>query len=182
MEDSKNALFVEPNAYINKFNRFENCEIKPIKKVVFSEPYDCMPNYYFNNHFEKGDCNCVPNKKSKDYHNHNQDKKFNCNTENYDCNCNQNSKCNNATNKNNLNFNLQSLMPLLSGFNKGGGLDFNSISSLFNSGGGFDFSKLLSNPDLIKSALNLFTGKKGKSKPKEEIICSDYEIKRYTKV
>ena len=178
MEDSKNALFVEPNAYINHFNKTDKCEVKPIKKVVFSEPYDCMPNFYFNNHFEKGDCNCVNNVQQQNCKCN--DKNINTN---HSCDCNKNHDCNNH-NKSNFGFDIKNLMPILSGLNKGGsGLDLSSISSLLsNSGGGFDFSKLLSNPDLIKSALSLFSGKNKKIKPKQEIICTDYEIKRYTKL
>lgn len=185
MEDSKNALFVEPNAYINHFNKKDKCEVKPIKKVVFSEPYDCMPNFYFNNHFEKGDCDCVSNVHQQNCKcndkNINKNHSCDCN-QNHDCNCSQNHNCKNH-NKSNFGFDIKNLMPILSGLNKGGsGIDFNSISSLFSGNGGFDFSKLLSNPDLIKMAMSLFSGKNKKTKPKEEIICTDYEIKRYTKV
>ena len=171
MEDSKNALFVEPNAYINHFKPKD--EVKPIKKVVFSEPYDCMPTFHINNNFEKGDCNCVPN---KDCNNHN-----NCNSHHVDCICNKNNQCNN---KPSFGFDIKNLMPILNSFNKGcvGGLDLNSISSLFNSGGGFDFSKLLSNPQLITSVMSMFGGKKKTSTKKEEIVCTDYEIKNYTRV
>jgi len=188
MEDSKNALFVEPNAYINHFNKNDDCKVKPIKKVIFSEPYDCMPNFYFDNHFEKGDCNCVPNKKDKDCNNNNRHHNCNCNNENmhqnHDCNCNQNYKGNNNQNKSNFGFDIKNLMPILGGLNKGGvgGLDLNSISSLFNSGGRFDFSKLLSNPQLITSVMSMFSNKKKSNMKREEIICTDYEIKNYTKV
>ena len=165
MEDSKKALFIEPNAYINYFKPKEKCEVKPIKKVVFSEPYDCMPNFHINNNFHKGDCECV-NKKD-------------CNqTNQHDC------KPHPPCNKPNLGFDIKNFLPILSSFNKGGfgGLDLNSISSMFNSSGGFDFSKLLSNPQLITSALSLFGGKKKTSTKKEEIISTDYEIKNYTRV
>ena len=178
MEDSKNALFVEPNAYINHFNKQEKCDVKPIKKVVFSEPYDCMPNFYFNNHFEKGDCNCVPNKKDKDCNSHHADSTCNENfSHQHNCNCNNH-------NKPNFGFDIKNLMPILSSFNKGGvgGLDLNSISGLFNSGGGFDFSKLISNTQLITSVMSMFTNKKKSNTKKEEIICTDYEIKNYTRV
>ena len=139
---------------------------------MFSEPYDCMPNFYFNNHFEKGDCNCVSNKEQKDCNNHNYQ---------HDCDCHKNSQCNN---KSNFGFDIKNLMPILSSFNKGGvgGLDLNSISSLLNSAGGFDFSKLLSNPDLIKNVLSMFGGVKRTIKHKEDVVCTDYEIKNYTKV
>ena len=176
MEDSKNALFVEPNAHINHFKKKEKTEVKPIKKVVFSEPYDCMPTFHINNNFEKGCCDCVPNKKDKDCNKHND-----CSSHHADCNCNKNTQCNN---KPNFGFDIKNLMPILNSFNKGGvgGLDLNSISSLFNSGGGFDFSKLISNPQLITSVMSMFSGKKKTSTKKEEIICTDYEIKNYTRV
>ena len=177
MEDSKNALFCEPNAYISHFNK-EKVEVKPIKKVVFSEPYDCMPNFYFNNHFQKGDC-CALNKKDKDCGNHD-----NCNSYRADCKCNEKNlhqnNCNH--NKTNLGFDIKNLMPILSSFNNGnvGGLDLNGISSLFAGNGGFDFSKLISNTQLISSVLNTFA-KRNKRK-KEDVVCTEYEIKNYTKV
>ena len=181
MEDSKNALFCEPNAYIRHFNK-EKIEVKPIKKVVFSEPYDCMPNFYFNNHFQKGDCDCIPNKNNKDCNKHN-----NCNSYLSDCKCDEkhshqnNYDCNNH-NKTNFGFDIKSLMPILNSFgNKSvGGIDLNSISSLFAGGGGFDFSKLISNPQLISNVINMFGGK-NKTK-KKDIVCTEYEIKNYTKV
>ena len=188
MEDSKNALFVEPNAYINHFSKKEKTEVKPIKKVVFSEPYDCMPTFHINNNFEKGCCDCVPNKKEKDCNKHNHHRDWNCNNENihqnHDCNCNQNHKCDNNQSKPNFGFDIKNLMPILNSFNKGGigGLDLNNISSLFSSGGGFDFSKLISNPQLITSVMSMFANKKKTSIKKEEIICTDYEIKNYTRV
>ena len=175
MEDSKKALFVEPNAYINHYNTKENCEVKPIKKVVFSEPYDCMPNFYLNNNFEKDCCECVNDKHTQN---------CNCNNKNikHDCNCGQNQKCDN--NKPMFGFDIKNLMPILNSFNKGGigGLDLGSISSMFNSSGGFDFSKLLNNPQLITSVMSMLGGKKKSSTKKEEIICTDYEIKNYTRV
>lgn len=176
MEDSKNALFVEPNAYINNFNKKEKTEVKPIKKIVFSEPYDCIPTFHINNNFEKGCCDCIPNKKHNACNKHE-----NCNSRHGDFNCNNNSQCNN---KPGLGFDIKNLMPIFSSFNKGnvGGLDLNSISSLFNSGGGFDFSKLISNPQLISSVMSMFINKKKTSIKKEEIICTDYEIKNYTRV
>ena len=171
MEDSRSALFIEPNAYINHFKPKEMCEVKPIKKVVFSEPYDCMPNFHIDNNFHKGDCECV-SKKEKD-----------CNMHDNHHDCNQNHKCDNKG-KPNFGFDIKSFLPILSSFNKAGigGLDLNGISSMFNSGGGFDFSKLLANPQLITSALSMFGGKKKTSTKKEEIICTDYEIKNYTRV
>lgn len=165
MEDSKNALFVEPNAYINHFNKQEKCEVKPIKKVVFSEPYDCMPNFHIDNNFHKGDCECV---NKKDCHQSNQ----------HDC------KPHPPCNKPNFGFDIKNFLPILSSFNKGGfgGLDLNSVSSMFNSSGGLDFSKLLSNPQLITSVMSMFGGNKKTSTKKEEIVCTDYEIKNYTRV
>ena len=57
--DNTNALFPEPNAYIQNFNKKE----KEQKKVVFQEPYDRLPTFYINNDFKKGDCDCVPKPK-----------------------------------------------------------------------------------------------------------------------
>lgn len=155
MEDSKNALFVEPNAYINNFN-FEQNHIehkhKSIKKVVFSEPYDCMPNFRINNDFKKHNCDCVKPHKPPE-----------CNKKN--------------------GFDFKTFLPLLAKLNLGGNSNINNISSLLSSiGGGMDFSKLLSNPDLIQNVLKMFTAKPKPNIKKEEIICTEYEIKNYTKV
>ena len=95
VEDSRSALFVEPGAYIyshQKTNK-DNKEKKGIKKVVFQEPYDCLPNFYFNNNFKKGNCDCVPKPKPK------QEMKQSC-----------------------LPFDFKSLAPLLGSFNKGADL------------------------------------------------------------
>ncbi len=49
MEDSRNALFVEPGAYIMRHEKNE----KSPKKIVFQEPYESLPNYHMN----EIDCN-----------------------------------------------------------------------------------------------------------------------------
>lgn len=41
-----------------------NCQ-KPPQKVVFSEPYESVPNFYLNNNFKKGNCDCIPKPKPK---------------------------------------------------------------------------------------------------------------------
>ena len=161
MEDSRNALFIEPNAYLKNFNNKTKCEVRPINKVVFSEPYDCMPNFYLDNNFQKGDGSV----KKKEHNKPNC-----CNFDNKNCDCN-----NSSHNKQNFGFDIKSLMPILSGFNKGvSGFDLNSISTLLsNSGGGFDFSKLIANPQLISTVMSMFTSKKKLNNKKEENIIAD---------
>ena len=66
--DNTNALFPEPNAYIQNFN---NREIEQ-KKVVFQEPYDRLPTFYIDNDFRKGDCDCIPKPKKHDNQPHYQ--------------------------------------------------------------------------------------------------------------
>lgn len=66
--DNTNALFPEPNAYIQNFN---NSEIEQ-KKVVFQEPYDRLPTFYIDNDFRKGDCDCIPKPKKNDNQPHYQ--------------------------------------------------------------------------------------------------------------
>ena len=41
MEDSRNALFVEPGAYIMRYEKSD----KTPKKIIFQEPYESMPSY-----------------------------------------------------------------------------------------------------------------------------------------
>jgi len=60
MEDSRNALFVEPNAYIQKVGKEE----KSPSKIIFQEPYESVPNFYMNNGFKKGECDCVHKEKN----------------------------------------------------------------------------------------------------------------------
>lgn len=172
-EDSRNALFVEPNAYIQKYD----CEKKEIKKVIFQEPYECLPNYYINNNFIKGDCNCV--KQHKDFC------KDKSNSIKKHCDCEQPNNKNNSCS--NTNFDLKNFLPLLAGLNKGG-MDFSSITNMLSNGGGFNFSSIMQsfikNPNGIGNILNLFKGKNKKEnlKTPKEIKSTDFPIKNYTRV
>ncbi len=178
-EDSRNALYVDPNAYIQKF---EKSEKKQPKKVVFSEPYECMPSYYIDNDFRKGNCDCIPRPLKP--HEHHCDK------------CEKSNNNNISPRKSNgFNFDLKSLLPLLNVFNKGNGMDFGQIANLLNINKAENnnsnpmnlISSLLSNKDALAGILNMFKGGGlnlfNKSKPtKKEIKSSDFEIKNYTRV
>ncbi len=48
----------------NCHNGQYHCQ-KPPQKVVFSEPYESVPNFYLNNNFKKGNCDCIPKPKPK---------------------------------------------------------------------------------------------------------------------
>ena len=167
-EDSRNALFAEPNAYIQNFNRKEQ------KKVVFSEPYECAPNFYINNNFSKKYCECVP--KSRVEHS---------------CDCGnfkqEQLKCNKQSggNKNLFSgFNLQSLLPMLGLFNKDGkgGLDFANIMSVFGQKGGDNIlSNLLGNKDMLSNITKMFSTKRGQTDTKK-IKPTEINIKNYTRV
>ncbi len=61
MEDSRNALFVEPNAYIQRVEKKK----KSPSKIIFQEPYESVPTHYINNGFKKGECDCVHKEKAK---------------------------------------------------------------------------------------------------------------------
>ena len=148
-EDSRNALFVEPNAYIQKFDNPGKT-----KKIVFQEPYECMPPHYLNNDFKKGDCDCL-----------------------------KKSKCEKQPTKTNFDFkNLMPLMSMftknsnlndiVSLFSKSGGVDLQNV-----------LTSVLSNKDMLGGILKLFKGnKKQKIDNKKEIVTTDYQIKNYTKV
>ncbi|MBR4998811.1 MAG: hypothetical protein IKY10_02915 [Clostridia bacterium] len=164
-EDSRMALFPEPNAYIQKCEK-NMCEPK---KIVFQEPYDCMPAFHINNGFKKGNCDCVPKPKKQDNCQHNQ------------CDC--------AKNKSNQNsaFDLKSLLPLLGAFNNGSGSNLSSLVNLLNSNSAANstnlISSLMANKDIMSGVLNLFKGKGKESKPaKKNIETTDFEIKNYTRV
>ena len=159
MEDSRNALFVEPNAYIQKFNKEE----KEVKKIVFQEPYECLPNYYIDNNFKKGKCDCIPKPKTD------------CRKEKPECKHNSGG------------FNFQNFLPLLSIFNKGGGADFSQMSGLLNGVGNpmSLISSLLSNKDGLSNILNIFKGgglNTYNHKEKPNLKSTDFEIKNYTRV
>ena len=168
-EDSRNALFCEPNAYVQNFNRKETP-----KKIVFSEPYECAPNFYINNNFKKRDCECV----KKDKHEH-----CACNKKEEKPNCN----CNNQIkgNKNFLSgFNLQSVLPMLGLFNKSGkgGLDLANIMSLLGGKGENNIlTNLLGNKDMLSNITSMFTAKKEQVDAKK-IKPTEIDIKHYTRV
>ncbi len=154
LEDSRNALFVEPNAYIQKF---ESTNINKPKKVVFQEPYESMPPYYLNNNFTKGDCGCLPKiKENKNKQNQEFDFK------------NLMSLVSMFT----KNLNINDMVSMFTN-GKDGGLNIQNL-----------LSSVLSNKGMLGNVLNLFGGKKIiKDKlSKKEIIATDYEIKNYTKV
>ena len=170
-EDSRNALFAEPNAYIQRYEKRE----KETKKIVFQEPYECLPSFHINNNFTKHNCDCVSN---KNQHN-----------EKHDCKCNHDSQKHKG-----FNFDLKSLMPLLGMFNKGGGADLSSLVCLLNNANNGKneissnpISNLLSNKDMMSGILNLFKGgglnlQNKKQPTKKEIKTTDFEIKNYTRV
>ena len=165
-EDSRNALFPEPNAYIQKF---EKNDCNPPKKIVFQEPYENVPNFYIDNNFKKSDKNtaCEPH----DHHEKNM----------------QNSLP--------FSFNLGSILPMLTGLLGKGGSGMSDIISLLGSGttekngnSGFDLSKLMTmfsgGGQGLGSLLNLLGGKnskKDKNKLKD-MKSSDFPIKDYKKI
>lgn len=202
-EDSRYALFPEPNAYIQ---RFDNREKKEPKKVVFQEPYETLPNYHINNNFTKHDCDCISNKKNNSQNINNHD--FNCNHNNQYGNINKNSSSQSKhddnchhddfNKKNSFGFDLKSLMPLLGLFNKGGGADLSSIVGLLNNANNSHqslnsanpmnlISSILSNRDAVSGILNMFKGGgfnlfNKKQQVKKELKTTDFEIKNYTRV
>ena len=199
-EDSRFALFPEPNAYIQKFDSKK----KETKKIVFQEPYESMPAFYLDNNFKKGDCSCSHNWVNN---------KFNQGGGKHHCQPNQcNNKNNHNSNQHNDNchketpigfrFDLKSFLPLISMFNKGGGADLSNIVGLLNNtkssqtqslqnGNNTNpmalISSLLSNKDAMSGILNLFKGGglnifNKKQSTKREIKTTDFEIKNYTRV
>lgn len=169
-EDSRNAIFCDPHAYI------QGCEKKQIKKVVFAEPYDCLPTFYVDNDFKKHNCNCVPKPPKP------------CPPPPKPC----------APNLP-FNFDLKTIMPLLAGMlgKSGGSADFskllNNLPSNTGEQSGFDLKNMIGvvtqNPKILQSILSIFKGgglnslfKKGKQK--NEIIQkqTDHIINNYTKV
>ena len=199
-EDSRFALFPEPNANIQIFEKRET------KKIVFQEPYECLPNYYVNNDFVKHNCNCVANPIGCECDKVNKHNKNNCSCNDnfskpktsFNCgqnHCNDNEKgIHENLSKPSLGFDLKSLIPLLGLFNKGSNTDISQIARLLNNG---DYSKdnsnfnpislissIFSNNDMMGGILNLFKGGlfSKKQNLKKEPKTTDYQIRNYTKV
>lgn len=157
MNNNQSELTEKSNACVINFQTINMQKVKPIQKIVFSEPYDCMPKFIIDNALKKGDCKCLPKPKEKP------------------------KKCAGQMGGN-FNFDIKKFLPLLIKF-MGGSSNSNDISSLLsNMDKGFDFSRLLSNPNLLKNVFSLLSSNKKTASKKEEIICTDYEIKNYTKV
>lgn len=161
-EDSRYALFVEPNAYIQNYNK----ERKGIKKIIFSEPYESVPNFYINNNFEKHDCCCSRKPKPK-----------------FDSKAIE-------TNM----FDFKNILPLLSGL-LGKGFDSSKLVSMLTNSQNHKIGNdnLLSNimnilsSDIGKNILSLLANKTTKSMEKsnkniEKIKSTDFCIKDYKKI
>ena len=183
-EDSRLALFPEPNAYI-QFDKPRKKD-KEVKKIVFQEPYETLPQFYLNNNFTKHNCDCV----HKNFNKH----ESNCNNGNLNGCCDHHdNKChydNHNYNQNNkgFGFDLKSLLPLLGAFNKSGGADLTQFAGLLNNNNNSSnlISALLSNKDMMSGILNMFKGgglNFNKTKPiKKHMKTTDFEIKNYTRV
>lgn len=167
-EDSRNAIFCDPNAYI------QGCEHKQIKKVVFAEPYDCLPTFFIDNDFKKHNCDCVPKQKPP---------KLPC-----------------APSKPQFNFDIKSLMPILIGLLGKGNTNtdltkmLSNLTNLDVNSSGFDMQKLISvvaqNPSILQNVLSLFKGKglsglfkkANKTSTENTAKQTDHIIKNYTRV
>lgn len=149
MEDKRNALFVEPGAYIQRIEKK-----KSPNKVIFQEPYESMPNYYMDHGVKKSDHEC--------YHDKHEE-----------CEKSKSSP-----------FDIKSLLPLfgsIGGLGNLGGVS--NLLSSFNGGLKDVLASIMSNPEMLKSAIGLITkNKTSKSTVNHEIKKSDLEIKNYTKV
>lgn len=174
-EDSRNAIFCDPNAFV------KSAEQKQIKKVVFAEPYDCLPSFYIDHDFKKQNCDCIPKP---------------CPPKPPKSNC--------SPFKPFFGFDFKSLMPILMGLlNKGGSGDMGKLlSNLTNLpsagqqsdlGGGFDLQGILAqiakNPKMLESVMSLFKGgglnlfgKKKKQQESKPTKQTDHVIKNYTRV
>ena len=160
-EDSRNAFYIDPNAYICKPKKKENC-----KKIVFAEPYENVPNFYINNDFKKSEkccCNsCAKPNSRLDNNNENKAKPQNFLS----------------------GLNLQNLTPILSMFG-GGGVDLSKISGIVgnNQSGIMQLVTSFSNAKELPGFLNLFRNSNSKQTTiKKEIKSTDYEINSYTRV
>ncbi len=174
-EDNLNSLYCDPNAYIQRFEKN-----KETKKIVFQEPYECLPSYYINNDLKKHNCDCVAKHNNHSNNNYgNPD--YNCNQRNKKinqygnlfpkedcCNHNGNYNLNNKDNHNDnchnndsqkqsgFGFDLKNLLPLLSLFNMGGGADLSSLVGMLNNA---DKSQTGNNSNPMNLISNLMSNK-----------------------
>lgn len=168
IEDSRNALYCDPNAFIQK----QSNKKQEHKKIIYQEPYESMPAFYIDNNFKKGNCECVPQKKEK-------------NIKHEESKC----ECISKQNKS-LGFDLKNFLPLLGMFNKGGGADLSQIMSLLNNNLQNSnnsnpinmISSLLSNGGGLGNILKIFKGGQKSKLAKKELHTTDFEIKNYTRV
>ena len=184
-EDSRNALYCDPNAYIQNYNLTIQNKKRP-SKIVFQEPYERLPSFYLNNNFSKHKCDCVSKlKRESDINNHGFHQNNNLknkhdfnynhnNSQNRHGGCdfnNHNDDCYSVNSKQNfLGFDIKTLMPLLGLFNKSGGVDLGSLVGLLNnkntsndqtenkSNPLMGISSLLSNNEMMTGILNMFKG------------------------
>jgi hypothetical protein len=196
LEDSRNALFWDPNAYIQNFGKIDHKESE-IKKVVFQEPYETLPNFYVNNNFIKHNCECADGKKFSTGCVNNKHYNCNCNREkqNHHDNCCDNTQKQNDCSSNNgycgskqqigFGFDFKSLLPFMGMFN--GGANFGQIGEILNNKQASSslLSSLFSNKDLMSGILNMLKGGElfnRNNQLKKELKTTDFEIKNYTKV
>jgi len=171
-EDNKNAIYCDPNAYILNYK----CETKT-RKVVFQEPYECLPPFHINNNFKKHNCKCVCGNGNKSNQNCKKEEK----------NKNYNSKSNVP-----FSFDLKSLLPLLSLFSgTGNNTGLSDILSMIGNGcedgknnsSSLDFSKVISTFLNNGNGLNFLSGLiKRPQKKEHEMKSTDVPIKNYTRV
>jgi len=181
MNENVEALYCDPNAFI----KIKKDTPKKIKQIVFSEPYDCLPNYYVNYGFKKGSCECIPKHKEENCKHKNS-------KDNKNCGCGNNSNpfsslLGGITNflpmlLNGKNNNLGNVFSQLnSGVN--GDFELGKLLSNFKIGSGNEFlGQLLSNGDLISKVLGMFKSDKSQNDKFNDIVTTDYEIKKYTRV
>lgn len=178
-EDSRNAIFCDPNAYVH------GMEHKEIKKVVFAEPYDCLPTFYIDNNFKKHNCDCIPKPPKPP------------------CVPQKPKPC---VPQMPFNFDFKSMMPILLGLlNKGGGDMAKLLTNFTNQmpqnldnaqtgQAGFNMQTLIENvmksPKMLEGVMSLFKGgglknlfnKKQKNTSSGETKQTDHVIKNYTRV
>lgn len=177
-EDSRNALFPEPNAYIQNFEpREKQKEKSHPQKIVFQEPYENIPNFYIDNSFKKGNCDCVPKSNSP------------------------NDKCDHPKNKSPFPFDLKNILPFLSSLGKGGGLG-NLLAGLTGTGNAKNDGQNSNDSNFdLSNIFNLFSSNNGgnglldlfklsnlgnlfnnKNNTKKEMKSTDFCIKDYKRI
>lgn len=173
-EDSRNALFVEPNAYIQHYD--DKKKEQGIKKIIFSEPYESAPPMYYNSNHQNSGGGVESRGQTNSNFQNNQSQ--------------NNSNFSQPQNNFRQMFDFKNIMSLLGALGKGKS-DLGGMMKLLGGNQGQEKSSsmglnsilsLLQNKDLLSGLLNMFSKPKKNKSAENNEKSTDFVIKNYTRV